>query len=228
MSYFAAIPEWAQWISVVGSSIASLLLLFGRTYLDEKAKNLATKEDIAEITKTAESIKSQLDVAVQNRVSLDAEQRTAILDFYRKFHYWFGLCSDSTGGVENYEDQSEIDASLKRRMEAYRAMDLAYAQFRFFVLQSSLMDTGLRLVNSTVELQRLGDGYLYQTKNMALRYAVLYAPPITTETDRAHKDLTDQSNEQFDSHAQRVPPMIRETNEINNQFILLSRQILYG
>src|SRR5687768_15388553 len=73
------------------------------SYLQEKGKNLATKEDIGEITKTVEGIKTSFILEIEkvkvnlsflntSRISLANEERLAIINYYEKHYAWFTLC----------------------------------------------------------------------------------------------------------------------------------------
>ncbi|MCW5899924.1 MAG: hypothetical protein KIT10_11715 [Flavobacteriales bacterium] len=185
MMYNVVIPEWLQWAQAGISGGIMLVLIFGRTYLNKKAENLATKQDIAEITRTTESIKGQLSWAVQNRLSLDEEQRKAVLKFYKKYHYWSSLCEDPTCGSEN-DDLDSIEQSLLRRMAAFREMDEAYAMYTFFSVDAAMVSQAWDMVKKTIELQRLGDSHLYAMKPIALRIAQQYIAPLTEEKVQEH------------------------------------------
>ncbi len=59
-----------EWMTYIISVVTSLILVkFLPSYLSEKAKNLATKEDIEEITKKIENIKTE------NKIKIDKEIR---------------------------------------------------------------------------------------------------------------------------------------------------------
>jgi|GEM_PF-1537250 len=91
--YLNFITDVQIWFFVV-VQIAGFILLFVKSYSTEKGKNLATKEDIGEITEIAESIKTSLairteelksDLSYKNEhlIHLRASERSAIINYYK-------------------------------------------------------------------------------------------------------------------------------------------------
>jgi flagellar basal body-associated protein FliL len=66
-------------------AIALLYMAFFKSYFQEKGKNLATKEDIEEITKKVESIKTGLQFSLEAKLSWRAEEHDALVDYYSKY-----------------------------------------------------------------------------------------------------------------------------------------------
>jgi hypothetical protein len=64
--------------------LLGLYLTFFKSYFQEKAKNLATKEDIGEITQTVEKIKNQLSYSTQSKLSL----KTEVIHFWSYYVYY--------------------------------------------------------------------------------------------------------------------------------------------
>ena len=68
-------------IQLVLEALILLLLLylaFLKSYFQEKGKNVATKEDVEEITSLVESVKSELQFSLQAKLSLRAEEHPAL------------------------------------------------------------------------------------------------------------------------------------------------------
>jgi hypothetical protein len=68
--------------------IAFLLMLFVqgwvlyyKTYWTKKGENLATKEDLAELTRTSEQIKAELSIVAGNQIGVKSEKRAAIIHY---------------------------------------------------------------------------------------------------------------------------------------------------
>ena len=69
-------------IQLVLEALILLLLLylaFLKSYFQEKGRNVATKEDVEEITSLVESVKSQLQFSLQAKLSLRAEEHQALV-----------------------------------------------------------------------------------------------------------------------------------------------------
>ena len=53
-------------------------LAFFKSYITEKGKNIATKEDITEITNKIETVKNEIYYITQSKLSLKTEERNAL------------------------------------------------------------------------------------------------------------------------------------------------------
>jgi hypothetical protein len=83
--------------------LLALYLAFFKSYFQEKGKNLATKEDIGEVTQEIESVKNKFQFYTQSRLSLKSEERNALIELHKNYSYWlhFSMKSDcaSRGGI---------------------------------------------------------------------------------------------------------------------------------
>lgn len=80
---------WALFLSIINLVAVTILTLFGKNYLTsyftEKGKNLASKEDIHEITEKVEKIKSQY-LADLERVKSALQAESALLQKRRQVY----------------------------------------------------------------------------------------------------------------------------------------------
>lgn len=89
-------------------------------YFTEKGKNLATKQDIEEITEKVEAVKAEIQYRSQIRYSLKSEERSAIVDCYEKFQLWRNLLTSPS-----FSDISTRADVIKKT----ELIDTAYHQF---------------------------------------------------------------------------------------------------
>lgn len=68
--------------------IIGLYLVFFKSYIQEKGKNLATKEDIELITQKIEKVKSDIGILTHKKISLSSEKQSSLLDFISKYAAW--------------------------------------------------------------------------------------------------------------------------------------------
>lgn len=61
---------------------------FLKPYFSEKGKNLATKEDIKEITQKVEEIKTEFYYSAEFRLNFSNEIRTAVIKLYESLSNW--------------------------------------------------------------------------------------------------------------------------------------------
>jgi hypothetical protein len=69
--------------------VIGIMIVFGKSYISEKAKNLATKEDIAEITGKVEAVKAELQYGAKVKQSVYEESKTAVILAYEALSVWY-------------------------------------------------------------------------------------------------------------------------------------------
>jgi hypothetical protein len=75
---------------LVAFMLGLIMKSFFPNYVKKKAENLATKEDIKDITKKIESVKSKVEINTDAHKSYISERKLALLKFYDEissFHY---------------------------------------------------------------------------------------------------------------------------------------------
>ena len=65
--------------------VCSYYLAGVKSYIKEKGKSLATKEDLEEVTKTVENIKGEITVLTQRQIGLSAAKQQMIVEFTTKY-----------------------------------------------------------------------------------------------------------------------------------------------
>ena len=85
-----------EWISVLVNAIivliGGLLLGYQKSYFKEKGKNLATKEDIEEITKKVEEVKSFYSQQLESQKFQNQLKLTALDKRLEKHQKAYGSC----------------------------------------------------------------------------------------------------------------------------------------
>lgn len=81
--------------------ILLLYVAFVKSYFQEKGKNLATKEDISDITDLIESVKSRLQLSLQAKVNLKREEHDAVIAYYSALSSWLqSISACSFSGID--------------------------------------------------------------------------------------------------------------------------------
>lgn len=151
-------------IAVVGG----LYLLFRHFfpgYFQEKGKNLATKEDIGEITRIVKDVENELGVLTQNKISLITEERNAILAFFQSYHLWLNTCLDSS--FNNRVDYNlDTTQNLINRSNLEQNVNLAFARLELFIDDLDLRILCNELIRETFKLQHIGNTALIELKRV--------------------------------------------------------------
>ena len=102
-----------------------LYMIFYKSYLKQKGKNLATKQDVEEITKLAETIKSELAFSTQSMITLKKEERESIVQCYEKLNNWllsmYEIEWNRYSKLEGREDGEEYKKVLRKNMSDFVA-----------------------------------------------------------------------------------------------------------
>jgi len=165
-----------QWILTSLTAALGIYLAFFKSYFTEKGKNLATKEDTAELTrlvesvkmnftKDAEHLKSDLKLLTDVKGLLATEERKAIVDLNEKYFAWVNMLIDAGFGNTDENDNIEIDKYLHRLSDVFN--DFLNSQTRF-----GLFIANLDLVTflNKMKLETLGAlGHLPQTYLMNIK-----------------------------------------------------------
>ena len=135
--------------------IIGLYLAFFKSYFQEKGKNLATKEDISEITKQVESIKNDFLFSTQSKISLKTEERNSLVNCYEKISYWLNISYDTYFGGINYETKSKLQEIENKIDDARLQFELANARMELFMNNSKISEKMSELRKKTLSLSHL-------------------------------------------------------------------------
>ena len=158
-------------VQLVLEALILLLLLymaFLKSYFQEKGKNVATKEDVEEITSLVEAVKSQLQFSLQAKLSLRAEEHQALVDYFSKYSAWLSAITNfSTVGIakENTSRLAEIRSQLYM---LNRDFDLAAGKMALFVENEDIQSQHGPLVIETLKLQAHAEKMTFEVEGIHL------------------------------------------------------------
>lgn len=116
-----------------------LYLAFLKAYFQEKGKNLATKEDIQEMTSLVESVKSQLQYSLQAKLSLRAEEHDALIDYFTKYSVWLSAISNFTLTGVNKDNVAKLSEIRSQLDTCHRDVDLAASKMQLFTNNAEIL-----------------------------------------------------------------------------------------
>ena len=130
-----------------------LYLAFVKSYFQEKGKNLATKEDTKEITSLVESVRSDLQLSLQTKLNLRAEEHRALVDYFSNYSVWLsGITNWSAAGIN--KDNTLRLAEIRSQLDLlHRDFDLAAGKLELFVESEEIRSQHGPLVIETLKLQ---------------------------------------------------------------------------
>jgi len=149
------------------------------TYFSEKGKNLATKEDIADITDKIERVKGDINLLTHQRISIATEKQSSLLDFHAKYFTWLNFVVHASAAEEAELNKENVRRTQTKLDELFHDFLLNEARLEvFFEEDDELLQFKNKMKIKTIEMEN------------KLRKCLL---KIDTECDKINvaKELTD-------------------------------------
>ena len=151
-------------ISICTFAIGLTQFLFWRyiakqkSYETEKGKNLATKEDIGEITKEIETVKNTFTIETEKlkakltlftnvQYGIISEERNAIIEFVKSL---YNLESSIFKTPTKITDNKAIEREMENMDNAHYALKCAQALFNLYIEDDELKIEAINLIKYTV------------------------------------------------------------------------------
>jgi uncharacterized protein YlzI (FlbEa/FlbD family) len=138
--------------------LIGLYLALFKSYFQEKGKNIATKQDIEEITEKVETIKNNLMFGTQSKLTLKNEERNALVGCYEKYSYWLNACYDIYFGGIIEQNQTKLEDMDNKLQSANFEFEMAQGKMELFVNNESLTELFNKIKLYTLQLQHLSQG----------------------------------------------------------------------
>ncbi len=210
------------------------------SYFTEKGKNLATKEDIALITKLVESVKysftaeteklkSNLSLLNNVQIGIISEERNAIIDFNEKYFKWINMLLDSSFG--NIDDTNDID--LYKYQQSIRAAynDFLNSETRFslFIEKESLIQLVHKLKMVTfAKLSPIAPKSLLTLRYINSKTDEIYkSTPVINQVEKLEELLNEREQVYIEFHMKSLAAF-QEIVPINKEFLRMSREHIYN
>lgn len=211
-------------VVVLGAGILGFLLrgYFG-SYVSEKGKNLATKEDIAQITAQIENVKASIQTLAQLKTDYEQQRRQWLLSFYdssvemlyEKFGVNFGsLPSDD--GRSLFEFQQSFRILIASMVKEYQRIVL------YFEHQDPLRVHAEKVLKAAIEAESVVKKRFGQVKITSLEEAAAFK-----SGDRQRMDETvAKSNEANKTYWDDMRPIVANFRDALQQYLAFVNQFL--
>lgn len=149
-----------------------VFVAFFKSYFTEKGKNIATSEDIEELTEKVESVKQEfveknmmlkarLDILSNVSFSHKNDERIALIEFHQKYTIWVSALTESLPHLLNNNDENEIKKKLYRYHILYEEVRMSEALIHIYVPDTDLVNLIHNLISTTLkQLGSHGSDYL--------------------------------------------------------------------
>ncbi len=120
-------------------------------YFNKKAENLATKEDIGDITKIVgriktdlniqtEQIKGQISLLNQHTINVKNVEREAIINYYRKLIAWFVYFETFSFVEYNNENYQSLKDCINELHKIQHEYDVAKYDLKLFAFDKEILE----------------------------------------------------------------------------------------
>ena len=185
-------------LQLVVQILILLLLLyvaFLRSYFQEKGKNLATKEDVEEITSLVESV--QLHFSLHAKLSLRAEEHESLMDYFSKYYSWLtALMNCSFAGIRDMDASrlEEIRTQLNGLQQDFR---LAAGRMELLVQNEDILSQHGELMVETLKVQSHAEQKSFEFERSYLDVEHMKrCTPLDQQLEK-HQDLLEKRRELY-------------------------------
>ena len=151
----------------IGGIGAIIVRLFFSKYFEEKGKNLATKEDLKEITEIAENVKLELQHSFSQLSSWNTENKITILNYFDEYSYWINHSIQNISVVQNHP------SSPQKIREVIKELNEQTAKVSKLFWRVCLFETDQKFINSLTLIYVNADNFQKLTLNFLLELELL-------------------------------------------------------
>lgn len=213
-----------------------LLLLFYvaflKSYFQEKGKNLATREDVEEITSLVESVKSQLQFSLQAKLSFRAEAHQALVDYFSKYSAWLAAISDCSFVGINKDSVPRLAEIRSQLDDHHRSVDLAAGKMNLFVENEDIQSLHGTLMMETLKFHAHAQQATFEFERIQLEAKFLESNTPAPEQVERNRELCGKieslyqqfKEEQLQMYRALFPLVLRQRLLISAQIKALTTQ----
>jgi len=218
--------------------IIGLYLAFFKSYFQEKGKNLATSEDIEEITKKVESIKTdfireteklKLDLQYSNQVrfSIKTEEIKCLFDYYEKYCLWLNILLEFYFGNFNEDNPELLKNSQNVINDANFKLLLAEAKAELLIDNPALFKHSKEMKILTLKFQHFVNNSIQEFNKIIFEIKAMRLTTPVGEQLKPYKELSQKMvefnlkfNEEKILHYKEILPMNKEFRKMTNEFLI--------
>lgn len=161
--------EKINFIVLVIVLLANLYIILLKDYFREKGKNLATKEDIEEITRKIENVKLELEYSKSQKKKYQEENKLALIDFYDDFIFW---CEFSVNNISITMELLHTPEQIRLTINNFNSINSkvlkSYWRICLFEINNQkLVNEIIELYSSAEKLHNINSDYLTDMENLS-------------------------------------------------------------
>lgn len=149
--------DWETLIIIVSQIVISLALYFliksyFPAYFSEKGKNLATKEDIEEITEKIKTVESKINIRASGEIDYNSLKRKIILEYFGAYNHWETMLLTSHSYYDDDAESKNTDL-INKLAEAKFNFNLKEGEAELFIGGMEFIEIRQKLNPTILQLQ---------------------------------------------------------------------------
>lgn len=135
------------------------------SYFSEKGKNLATKEDVEEITGKIKIVESKINIKEKGAIDYDSFKRKLILDYFGSYNHWERIVINSSA---NYDDDCKVKNSIiiAKINEAKFNYNLREGEIEIFISDDEFYKLRGKISSGLLRLQQQFEIHTFKMNNI--------------------------------------------------------------
>ena len=194
-------------ILAVGNFICLYSISRKKAYNEEKGKNLATKEDIGNITNEIKSVESKFTILTNLHSGILSEERNTIIEFNEKYSLWVGSYMINWRlNSNNNIDVDEFSRILEKNQELCY---ISLSKFELFIEDEELNCLAQELIIKAAQLEGLRS-IIEEIRplNILLNSAEAQERKIQEELIKRQVEFLKSYNNQYTSLYREIPAIL--------------------
>lgn len=204
-----------------------LYLAFFKSYFQEKGKNLATKEDVEEITSLVKLVESQLEFTLQAKLSLRAEEHQALVDYFSKYSTWLSAITKWSAVGINVDNAASRLAEIRSQLGMlHQDFDLAAGKVALFVENQDIQSQHDALHVETLKIQAHAELATFDIEKILLEAKHVLLTTASNEQTKQYGELLEKESELYKKHKdeqlemyQALLPLVKRQQRAISQHI---------
>lgn len=198
--------------------LLGIYIIFFKSFIQEKGKNLATKEDIGKITEEIEKVKNEFSFQNQKTSDLFFERKNNLIKFYDYYFLWEGTAlkiSDVILG--HHKNPLVLRESLNNIKEGNRNVYKYYTRLLLYVEDQTFLKVITNIYNETIFVHNVAIKFLITLEETSLRLLEMkenISNKISNEFynkfEKEHKEIREKRDRAFEDY-------FKENEELKNK-----------
>jgi hypothetical protein len=210
--------------------IIGLYLAMFKSYFTEKGKNIATNEDIEELTNKVESVKqkfleknaslkSKLDLLTNLQIGHKNDERNALTEFHKSISNWIDVLTSSSFGLIDDYDNEEIAKKIFENEMIYKNVQASQSLLIIYIDDKDLHSIIHNLkINVLEKLSGNPSISLIELKQNNQEFDNIKSQPHSAQRAQLHSELLNKRREIYEKYLSNLKQGYKEIVVIQKDY----------